>query len=198
MTVDKIRYWLNEGLLGEPIRQGSRGRPHLLSFKQLLQVRTIQYLRDKLKFPLQQVRPVIKELSDLVFPRLFDKEWHELRFFRTERGEIGVSDGATTYEVKTGQMVIPEAVFSEFNRIVREARRDWDRGEVTIEKYPRLVSNAGIVAGSPTIKGTRIETSFIAFLVRNLGIERTLEMYPHLDREAVKQAADFEDVPLTA
>jgi len=198
MTVDMVKYWLDESLLGEPIRWGSRGRPHLLSFQQLLQVRTIQYLRDRLEFPLQQVRPVIEELSGVLFPRLFDKEWHELRFSRTPTGEIGVSDGATTYEVKTGQMVIPEAVFTEFNEIVREAREDWVRGEVDIEGYPKLVSKAGVVAGSPTIKGTRVETSFIAFLVSKLGIEKILEMYPHLDKEAVKQAAEFEGVPVAA
>ncbi len=73
MTEDKLRYWLNQGLLGEPIRRGYRGRPHLLSFRQLLQARTIQHLRKTLGFPLQKVRPVIGEISDLVFPRLFDE-----------------------------------------------------------------------------------------------------------------------------
>lgn len=198
MTEDKVRYWLDEGLLGEPVRRGFRGRPHLLSFEQLLQARTIQHLRDKLEFPLQQVRPVIEELSAVVFPSLFDKEWHELRFFRTQRGEIGVSDGAHTYEVKRRQLVIPQAVFPEFGEIVREARRDWERGEVPIRMYPRLVSNAGVVAGSPTIKGTRIETSFIAPLVENLGLERVLQMYPHLEEEALEQAAAFEGVTRAA
>lgn len=198
MTEDKVRYWLDEGLLGEPVRRGFRGKPHLLSFEQLLRARTIQHLRDSLKFPLQQVRPVIEELSDVLFPRLFDKEWHELRFFRTLKGEIGVSDGVHTYEVKTGQMVIEETVFPAFDSIVREARRDWERGEVPIKRYPLLVSNAGVVAGSPTIEGTRVETSFIARMVQNLGIEKVLEMYPRLEREAVEQAAKFEGVKLAA
>lgn len=194
MTEDKVRYWLNEGLLGHPVRRGSRGRLHFLSFQQLLQARTIQHLRDTLKFPLQKVRPVIEELSDVVFPSLFDKEWHELRFFRTEKGEIGVSDGTHHYEVRSRQLVIPQAVFSEFEEIVREARRDWERGEVPIKKYPQLVSNAGVIAGSPTIKGTRVETSFIAPMVQKLGLRRVLEMYPHLEEEAVEQAAKFEGV----
>ncbi len=198
MTEDKVRYWLNEGLLGEPKRRGSRGRPHLLSFEQLLRARTIQHLRDTLRFPLQKVRPVIEELSDVVFPSLFDEEWHELRFFRTEKGEIGVSDGVHTYEVKRRQLVIPQAVFPEFEEIMREARRDWERGEVDIKRYPKLVSNARVVAGSPTVKGTRIETSFIGYLVQNLGVEQTLKRYPRLDREAVEQAAEFEGVPLAA
>lgn len=197
MTEYKVRYWLVEKrLLGEPLRWGSTGRPHLLSFQQLLRVRTIQHLREKLRFPLQKVTPVIEELSDLAF---LHKEWHNLRFFWTPRGEIGVSDGDSTYEVKTHQLMIPDAVLPELESIVREARKDWARGEVDIEKYPRLVSNPRVVAGSPTIKGTRVETSFVAYLVQSLGEERVLELYPHLDREAVVQAANFEGAkPLAA
>lgn len=191
MTEYKLRYWLGEGLLGEPVRRGRRGRPHLLSFRQLLQARAIQHLRDTLGFPLQKVRPVIEELSDLVFPRLFDEE-RELRFIRTPRGEVGVFDGANTYEVKNRQFMITEAVIPELNDILEETRKDWKSGEVQIEKYPRLVSNAGIVAGSPTIKGTRIETSFVAYLAGSLGVEKVLELYPHLDQEAVLQATGFE------
>lgn len=71
MNQSKLRYWLNGGLLGEPIRRGYRGKSHLLSFRQLLQARTIQHLRDTLEFPLQRVRPVIDEISELIFPRLF-------------------------------------------------------------------------------------------------------------------------------
>ena len=196
MTVDRVRYWLHKGLLGEPLRWGSTGRPHLLSFEQLLRVRTIQDLREKLEFPLQKVTPVIEELSALVF---LNKDWYNLRFFPTPKGEIGVHDGDFTYEVMTHQLMIPEAVLPELENIVREARKDWVRGEVGIQDYPRLVSNPRIVAGSPTIKGTRVETSFIAYLAEGLGVERVLELYPHLDREAVVQAAKFEGAePLAA
>jgi uncharacterized protein (DUF433 family) len=196
MTEYKVRYWLVEKrLLGDPLRWGSTGRPHLLSFQQLLKVRTIQDLREKLKFPLQKVTPVIEELADVAF---LNKEWHNLRFFPTPNNEIGVSDGDQYYEVKTHQLMIPDAVYPELENVVREARRDWARGEVDIAEYPRLVSNPGIVAGSPTIKGTRVETSFVANLVQSLGVERVLELYPHLDRDALLQAAKFEGAKLAA
>ncbi len=193
MTEDKLRYWLNEGLLGDPIRRGFRGKPHLLSFQQLLRARTVQHLRDALGFPLQKVRPVIGEISDLVFPRLFDEtDGPEPRFIRTPEGEIGVFDGLHTYELVNHQMMISEAVIPELNNILHETKRDWERGEATIKKFPRLVSNPGVVAGSPTIKGTRIETSFVAYLVGSLGIERVFELYPYLDKDAILDAARFE------
>ncbi len=197
MTEDRLRYWLNEGLLGEPVRRGYRGRPHLLSFKQLLRARTIRNLRGKLRFPLQKVRPVIKELSEAAF--LSGKEWHALDFVWTPEGEIGVYDGGDyVYEVRTGQLMIPRALLPELQEIAREARKDWVRGEVGIANHPRLVSNARIVAGSPTIRGTRIETSFIAYVVGQFGVEETLKMYPYLDREAVEEAADFEGISFAA
>lgn len=197
MTEEKLRYWLNEGLLGDPLRRGFRGRPHLLSFKQLLQARTIQHLRKTLGFPLQKVRPVIKDLSDAAF--LSGKEWHQLKFVWTPSGEIGVYDGELAYEVRTGQLMIPRAVLPDLEEVVREARRDWVRREVEIANFSRLVSNAGIVAGSPTVKGTRIEASIVAYLAGSLGVNKVLKIYPHLDREAVLQAARFEGVePLAA
>lgn len=193
MTKDKLRYWLNEDLLGDPIRRGFRGRPHLLSFRQLLQARTIQHLRDALEFPLQKVRPVIGEISDLEFPQLFDEtDGPEPRFIRTPEGELGVFDGSRTYELVNRQEMISEAVIPELNNILHETKRDWERGEAPIEEFPRLVSNPGVVAGSPTIRGTRIETSFVAYLVQSLGIERVFELYPYLDRAAIADAAKFE------
>jgi uncharacterized protein (DUF433 family)/DNA-binding transcriptional MerR regulator len=200
MNERKLRYWLDEGLLGEPIRRGSRGTRHLLSFRQLLQARTVQHLREALGIPLQKVRPVIEEISDLVFPRLFDATGEsELRFIRTPKGEIGVFDGVQTYEMAGHQLMISEAVVPELNNILRETKRDWERGEVPIKGFPRLVSDPGVIAGSPTIKGTRIETSLVAYLAESLGVEKVLEFYPHLDKDAVLQAASFEGAePLVA
>ena len=195
MNVYKVRYLLHKGLLGEPIRRGARGKPHLLSFEQLLKVRAVQDFRETLKLPLQRVTPAIVKLSAVPFA---SKEWHELSFFRTEDGRIGVSDSGNTYEVETGQLVIPDAVLPELAEIARETRRDWARRVVDIRDYDHLVSNPRIVAGSPTIKGTRVETSLVAYMVRGLGLDRVLELYPHLSREAVVEAAKFERVPLAA
>ena len=53
-------------------------------------------------------------------------------------------------------------------------------------------------AGSPTIRGTRVETSFIAHMVRSMGVDRVLQLYPYLDRDSLVDAARFEGVDLFA
>jgi len=199
MTAYKVRRWLHKDLLGEPIRWGSTGRPHLLSFQQLLKVRTIQELRER-GIPLQRITPAVRILSSRLFERLFGKEWHELKFFSASSGRLGVVDdrGEVAVEVETGQQIMPEAL-SELSSYLRKTRDDWERGEIEIKDFPRLVSNAGIVAGSPTIRGTRVETSFIAHMVRSMGVDRILQLYPYLDRDSLVQAARFEGIqPLAA
>lgn len=199
VTQYKVRRWLHKGLLGEPIRWGSTGRPHLLSFQQLLKVRTIQELR-KGGLPLQRITPAIQILSSRLFERLFSEEWYELRLFSTDAGRLGVVDdrGEVAVEVETGQHIMPETL-KELGGYLRKTRDDWVRREIEIERFPRLVSNAGIVAGSPTIRGTRVETSFIAHMVRSMGVDRILQLYPYLDRDSLVQAARFEGIqPLAA
>lgn len=192
MTPRKIHYWLKKDIIGEPVRQGRPGKPTLLSFEQLLKVRTVQHLRDNLSFSLQKITPAIKTLSTFVFQRLFDEKWYQLRFIRTPEGHIGVIDSMDrSIEVDTGQFVMPE-VLPELEAFLRQTRDDWIRREVAIENFPHLVSNAGVIGGSPTIKGTRIETAFVAYLAEDLRFEELRDLYPYVKKEALLEAALFE------
>lgn len=192
ITPRKVRYWLNKGILGRPIRWGTPGRPTLLSFEQLLKVRTVQHLRDPLGFPLQKITPAIEKLSSFVFGRLFAEEWYELRFFQTPRVGIGVVDSLNeAVEVETGQWVMPD-VLPELEAYMRRTRRDWERKEVDVEGFSDIVSNAGVVGGSPTIRGTRLETAFIANLAENSNAEDLQLLYPYVERENLIQAIQFE------
>lgn len=57
MTPRRVHYWLDTGLIvGEPIDRGAKGTPTLLTFRQLLEIRTVQHLRDELRIPLPKVR----------------------------------------------------------------------------------------------------------------------------------------------
>lgn len=194
MTPRKVHYWLKKGIIREPVRAGRPGKPTLLSFEQLLMIRTVQHLRDNLNFSLQTIAPAIQKLSSFVFQRLFDEEWYQLRFFKTEEGSIGVIDGMDrSIEVDTGQFVMPE-VLPELEAFISKTRQAWERREVDIERFPHLVSNAGIVGGSPTIRDTRIETAFVAYLAEGLSFEELQNLYPYVEKEALLEAMRFEDV----
>lgn len=56
----------------------------------------------------------------------------------------------------------------------------------------RIVSDPDILAGKPTIKGTRISVELIlGWLAVGWTIEQVLEAYPHIAREDVQAALAF-------
>src|SRR5215218_3105698 len=197
MTPRKVHYWLKKGILGPPIRPTKTGRPTLLTFEQLLKVRTVQHLRDNLRFSLQRVTLTIEELSDWVFRRLFTKQWYELHFYRSPKGAVAVTDGQHDLEVGTGQLLMPD-LLPELESFLRKTREDWERRAVEIEGYPRLVSNARILGGAPVIRGTRVETAFISHIAHEVPPKEILQLYPYVDEEGLYQALKFEHNPLAA
>lgn len=197
MTPRKVRYWLKKGILGDPIRPTRSGRPTLLTFEQLLKVRTVQHLRDDLHFSLQKVKASVEELSGWIFQRLFAKQWYELHFYRSPQGAIAVTDGSQDLEVGTGQFLMTD-LLPELDAFLSRTRLDWERRAMDIDGYPRLVSNARVLGGSPVIKGTRMETAFVAHLASELAEPDILRLYPYVDKDGLDQALEFEGNPLAA
>ena len=191
MTPRKIHYWLKKGILGEPIRPTRTGKPTLLTFEQLLKVRTVQHLRDDLHFSLQRVTHTIEELSEWVFRRLFAEQWYELHFYRSPKGAVAVTDGKYDLEVGTGQLLMPDVLLN-LDSFLRKTREDWERRAVDINGYPQLVSNARILGGAPVIKGTRVETAFISHIAHEVEPKEILRIYPYIDEEGLYQALEFE------
>lgn len=197
MTPRKVHYWLKKGILGPPIRQTRTGRPTLLTFEQLLKVRTVQHLRDDLHFSLQKVTLTVEDLSDWVFRRLFAKQWYELHFYRSPTGAVAVTDGKHDLEVGTGQLLIPDLLL-ELDAFLAMTQHDWERRAVDIEGYPRLVSNARVLGGAPVIKGTRVETAFVSHIAQELEPTEILRLYPYIDEDGLHQALEFERAPHAA
>jgi uncharacterized protein (DUF433 family)/DNA-binding transcriptional MerR regulator len=197
MTARKVHYWLKKGILGLPIRQTRTGKPTLLTFEQLLKVRTVQHLRDDLHFSLQRVTATVEELSSWVFQRIFAQQWYELRFYRSPTGTIAVTDGTQDLEVGTGQLLMPEMLW-ELDAFLQKTREDWQRRTVDIEGYSRLVSNAHVLGGAPVVKGTRVETAFISHIASEIAPKEILNLYPYVDEEGLYQALRFEHSPLAA
>jgi uncharacterized protein (DUF433 family) len=50
------------------------------------------------------------------------------------------------------------------------------------------------VGGSPTIRGTRIETAFVGYLAQDLSFKELRSLYPYVEEDALLEAMRFEDV----
>jgi uncharacterized protein (DUF433 family) len=194
MTPRKVHYWLDTKLLGEPLRKGSRGVSTLLSFEQVLKVRTLQRLRDDLGFSLQEVRRSLERLLEFLTGP--GRDWHELSFIRSGAGHVAVAlpDG-DVLALRTGQVVMDE-VLEDLREFMSEVREQWSSRRLHIEGFELLVSDAAVLGGSPTIKGTRIETAFVANLSQELMANDIRALFPHVGEKALHQAAEFEGVGL--
>ena len=200
MTSRKIHYWLKHGLLREPVRRGSRGTAVLLSFEQVLRVKTLQRIRDELRFSLPRAR---EALAWIVENLVADEDhWQELHFFRsgTHIG-VGYRDGSGFLEIGTAQSVLPldEDLLAMLTSVLADARQAWNEKAIDVEGFDDLHSNALVLAGAPVIKGTRIETEFIANLAQELGAaEIHRDLFPEVPVDSIRQAAAFEGMPIAA
>lgn len=196
MTARKVHYWLDTGLLSEPIYRGRRGRPTLLSFRQLLEIRTVQRIRDELHFSLPKVRDAFSWILDT----LFATDWRDLRFER-----VGNELGARTIQGET--IVVPGGQtllnLRPLNQQIRETRRAWEDQEFAIPSRQHIVSNVRILAGAPTVRGTRIDTSLLATFAENGEMDRktlrqVIRLYQSVSPEAIEDALAFEGVRVAA
>jgi uncharacterized protein (DUF433 family) len=190
LTPRRIHYWLHTGLLGDPVRSEARGRPTLLSFDQVLKLMVLQRLRDELGFSLQRARTAVA----WVLEQLVEERWGELHFFRTGRGEIGVRDRSGRALAIGGQRVIEETLTDALTAFLHEARKRWEAGEIPIDGFPELVADASVMGGAPVIRGTRIETAFVAHVGRAVGPGEIVRLFPHVRPEGLREALRFEGV----
>ena len=91
-----------------------------------------------------------------------------------------------------GQGILSPALPEALTHHIERARFDWERKAMEIAGYPHLVSSARILGGSPIIRGTRIETAFVAHLASDLPLDELSTLFPAVDVEALREAVRFE------
>lgn len=196
MTARRVHYWLRTGLVsGEPVARGRRGIPTLLTFRQLLEIRTVQQLRDELRVPL----PKVREAYAWILQNLFEDE-QSVEFSRGQGGAIIAETGdGESIVIPYGQGVFPNLTALTDDAL--SSRRAWADGRLTLRDH--LVTDTRILAGAPTVSGTRIETAILAAFAEEGSYDdeviRTVsKTYPHLGRDAVVDAFEFEGIPRAA
>lgn len=152
MTPRKVHYWLDTGLLSEPIRHGSTGRPTLLSFRQLLEIRTVQGLRDDFGVSL----PKVRETFAWVIHHQFGDDPTKVKFVLLGTDLVAMAGGESV-SVPKGQGVLQ---LHDLNVNLMTNFDAWVQRRLAIS--PHVEANARVQGGAPTIKGTRIETTYVA------------------------------------
>ncbi len=200
MTRGKVHYWLNTGLLSEPpVAHAGKGVPVLLTFRQLLEIRTVQYLRDELRVSL----PKVREAFAWVLRTLFAEAPTDVRFERGPgRNLIATRADGESVVVATNQGAFPMVVDS-INTTMAETRLAWEQQAFPIPGHPQVVANTRILAGAPTVQGTRVDTAVVAAFASPDGFDdrvvaEIMLAYPRLTREAVLDALSFEGVQRVA
>lgn len=198
MTPRRVHYWIDTGLIsGEPITRGGKGTPTLLSFRQLLEIKTVQHLRDEIGVPLHSVREAYAWILDNIFERQLP-----VTFTRGVDGAIiaETPDGQNAV-IPWGQQAIPVDV-NELTGDVLAARQAWLDKKLQLKA--NVVADARVLAGAPTVRGTRIETALVATFAGGADefdediVSSVLQTYPHLTSEAVIDALEFEGLRKSA
>src|SRR5215203_2667693 len=130
MTPRKVHYWLNTDLLSEPpvYRRGS-GTPTLLSFRQLLEIRVVQELRDRLGFSLPRVREAFAWLLHSTFA----EESDGVSFARAGRQLVARSN-LGSIEVPTNQLLLLDEM-TAVEASLRTSRYAHDTGLFAIPSH---------------------------------------------------------------
>lgn len=195
MTSRKVHYWLDTGLLSpSPILRQRVGLLTLLSFRQLLEIRTAQYMRDDLRLSLPRVRTAF----EWVLTSLFAPSVSEVKFERGPRGRALVSRSGddAIIEINSGQLAL-RTDYADLNATLRGTKVAWEAKSFSIPMHPEVVANARVQGGAPTLLGTRIETSLLATFAdagefNDDTVSDVLASYGHLSKAAIIAAFEFE------
>jgi uncharacterized protein (DUF433 family) len=195
MTSRKVHYWLDTGLVsGQPVQRGRPGVPTVLTFRQLLEIRTIQYLRDSLKVSLPKVRAAFA----WILTHLFDAREH-IQFSQGPHGTlVAALPSGEEIAVPGGQGLIPAEV-RDLEDTVGATLEAWDSHELPVRDHPHVVASTHILGGAPTLRGTRIDTAAIAALAdgdddtfSDMTVESIVLTYPQLSVDQIVDALLFE------
>jgi uncharacterized protein (DUF433 family) len=153
----------------------------------------VQRLRDDLRFSLRECREAI----GFILHSLFAEEWTSARFTRGVRDEVVVQIAPHIVSVPTKQGVMP--VLPELERDLQYTRRAWEDQAYVVPSHPAVVSNARVLAGAPTIRGTRIETALIATIAPGGTYDKSVitdiqRTFPRLETEQIIDALAFEGI----
>ncbi|GAA2043373.1 hypothetical protein GCM10009720_25270 [Yaniella flava] len=183
-SVYQLREWRNKGLLIPEVR---RLRPPLYSFRDLVAVRAVVFLRSQVS--LQRIGKAFKALKEL------DLTDHPSRY------AFGVHDKDISVETADGDIIDLIGKKGQHNlfRLDQIFRpfENFKGNEVVDFEHPRpnLELNHGRLGGWPTITGTRVPYQNVANLLTggDYSVKDIEAFYPSVSVDAVDDAVSFHE-----
>ncbi|HYQ76184.1 DUF433 domain-containing protein [Cellulomonas sp.] len=182
-TPAQLRHWRDSGLVVPEVRPF---RPPLYSFRDLVLIRSVAYLRAHLSS--QKVHKAMLGIPDVMDAVVHPSEYRfgtdgETVYLGTESGE------AIDILRRRGQtsLFTFDDMLSEFRNFKDERVADFARPSAHLEVAP------GRVGGWPTIEGTRVPYDDVARLVDNETVfpEDVQAFYPSVSPAAARDAVEF-------
>lgn len=176
LSAAQLRYWDRTGFFSPDYAAGSRRSPfsRIYSFKNVVALRTLRMLRKEHNVPLQHLRKVAEELSDLA-----GELWTRTTLYVLNRRVI-VQDSRTDRpkEAVSGQYVLDiplkvvvKSVQSDFEHLKRRELSQFGK----IEQHRNVSHNAAVLAG------TRIPIETIErFIEDGYSTSAIIREYPNL------------------
>jgi uncharacterized protein (DUF433 family) len=134
---------------------------------------------------------------DLLLHSLFEPDWTSAVFIRGVLNEVVVKSGQHIVSVPKRQGVLP--VLPELERELEYTRRAWENQAYVVPAHPAVVSDARVLAGAPTVRGTRIETSLLATFAPSGAYDKRVikdirGTFPRLTVAHIRDALRFEGI----
>lgn len=181
-SISQLRRWSRGDLL---VPEGHKTRPMLYSFRDLIALRTIVFLRNETS--LQRVRRALSNLD------VIDMTEHPSAYtFATDGRTIGVVDemnGQVVDLVRSPGQTSDLSLASAFEKFTTKSGRAVPR---FLQPRPRIEVSPRRMGGWPTVQGTRITYDAIADLVDNKTIfPADVPRYYPVEMADVEDALDF-------
>ncbi len=183
----QLRYWDRTGFfrpeMGAVNRRVAFSR--IYSFRDVVQLRVLNVLRNQYNVPLQHLRKVSEELN-----HLSDDKWTATELFVLNRRVIFAEPGTEKYrEVVTGQYVMGlplRTVVQDTRDAVSKLSRRENAEYGRIERKRTVSRNAAVIAGTRIPVSTIIEYHEAGYSSRQI-----IDEFPRLTQADIEAAIKF-------
>jgi uncharacterized protein (DUF433 family) len=188
LSVGQLRLWDRSGFLKPSYASASRHLPHnrIYSFRDIVSLRVLGQLRNKLKVPMQQLRKVSEKLAEFG-----DQKWTATTLYVLGKRVVFTDPRSKKrMEVVSRQQVLDiplRVVISDTKRAIAEmnTRDPAELGHVVQGKF--------VQQNEPVFEGTRIPVMAVRrYLEAGFGVDEIVREFPLLTRDDIEAARNFD------